>query len=201
LNPQQGSSSSYYTAVFLGKRGVGKSTTLNRLFGLSLPTDPAVECTRKPQPHWKSLSDGTAWQLVDMPGLAANIKTTDQYSHHYRRWLNKADVVVWITQADVRAYKQDERFFLTYSSAIRPATRLVLGISKIDTQVAHDGPMSSELLIANDIVRRKIADVRDRIVPHSWARAEQVSIVPYSITREWNIDVLYNTILTPQRRD
>src|SRR6185437_2062072 len=38
------------TIVILGKRGVGKSTTLNYLFGFALATDPAAECTTAPFP-------------------------------------------------------------------------------------------------------------------------------------------------------
>ena len=37
------------TVVFFGKTGVGKSSTLNALFGLNWATDNAVACTKKPQ--------------------------------------------------------------------------------------------------------------------------------------------------------
>jgi len=186
------------TVVFLGKRGVGKSSTVNRLFALSFATDPAVECTRKPNQHRLFLADGTFYRVVDMPGIAANLDSDRRYVRYYRHWLGRADVIVWITQADVRAYKQDERFFLTYTPAVHPATRLVLGISKIDTQVHYKGPVSRVTLAADTILQRKISDVRGQIASHSWVTPERVPVVAYSVARDWNIDVLYETITIPQ---
>jgi len=37
------------TVLFFGKTGVGKSSTLNALFGLNWATDDAVACTKEPQ--------------------------------------------------------------------------------------------------------------------------------------------------------
>jgi predicted GTPase len=185
-------------AVFLGKRGVGKSTTLNRLFGSSFATDPSMECTRRPQLFRTKLANDVTWQIVDMPGIGADMNSSGQYARYYRQWMGKADVVVWITQADVRAYKQDQGFFISYGPLVRSGTRLVLAISKIDTLVVHDGLIDPDLLMADGTVQRKIIDVQEQLARYSWATRDQVSIVPYSITKDWNITALSDSILNPR---
>jgi predicted GTPase len=180
------------TAVFLGKRGVGKSTTLNRLFDLSLATDPAVECTTKPYSHHVLLPSGVSWRIVDMPGIAANAGSEHSYARYYKRWITKAAVVVWTIQADVRSYKQDQQFFLNYATTVRPKVRLVLAISKIDTLIGHesDAPPSDN----NELIQRKIADVRDQIGQY-WPTPHEATIVPFSIFLNWNISTLRNAII------
>jgi predicted GTPase len=37
-----------FTVLFMGKTGVGKSSTLNSLFKLNSETDHSVACTKKP---------------------------------------------------------------------------------------------------------------------------------------------------------
>jgi predicted GTPase len=185
------------TAVFLGKRGVGKSSTMNRLFALDLDTDPARECTTRPSAHRLGirLEDHAEWRIVDMPGIAANLGTASRYRRHYRRWLAGADVVVWITQADVRAYRQDQLFWREYARFVAPEARLVLAVSKFDTQIeglpgAAAGPDGA------DLIDRKLRDARTEIVPFTWAATDGARIVPYSVVAEWNLDHLYKAIFT-----
>jgi predicted GTPase len=187
----------HITLLFAGKKGAGKSSTLGHLFNLA----PAANSERyqdKPQIYEALLPDGAICSIVDMPGIAASITSQNQDVQHYRRWARRADVIVWVTQADVRAYKQDEMFFIAYAPMVRPSTRLVLAISKIDTLIAHDDTMTPELLAANDIVKRKVLDVHNQIVPHSWSSSSQICIVPYSVARDWNTRILYNAIFAPE---
>ena len=182
-----------HTVVFLGKRGVGKSSTLNYLFQFTRPTDAAAECTVEPYARWISSEAGRRYRIVDMPGIAADIDSNQRYGRHYRRWLGRADTVVWITQADVRAYKQDQLFFQSYSRFVSSAARLVLALSKVDTQVesleAAEDAMDIELL------RRKARDMSAEILPYTWASPETVAIVPYSIVKKWNTEQLRSAVL------
>lgn len=181
-------------AVFAGKRGVGKSTTVNSLFGSAFATDPSVECTRKPQSYRIALHGGQAWRIVDLPGIAANLESAKRYNRYYRLWMSKADVVAWITQADVRAYSRDQAFFEDYSKYVRPGTRLVIGVSKADTQVTI-GETKSLSLADDDVLQRKLSDVRDQIVPYSWVDSKDVILIPYSVVREWNLALLRDAVL------
>jgi predicted GTPase len=183
------------TVVVLGKRGVGKSSTLNHLFGFDRPTDPAVECTVEPYARRVRDATGRRFRVVDMPGIAADADSLRRYRRHYARWLGRADTVVWITQANVRAYAQDQKFFREFAPSVRPGTRLVLALSKADTQVpelvaAGGGPGDDR-----DPLRRKASDAAAQIIPYTWARPEDVAIVPYSVARAWNTEELRSAVL------
>ena len=68
-----------FTVVFFGKTGAGKSTTLNKLFGLELDTDHAVACTKEPKAIILSRSEHQYLPLeqirvVDMPGIGKSLE-------------------------------------------------------------------------------------------------------------------------------
>ena len=175
------------TVVFLGKRGVGKSSTLNFLFGFDRPTDAAAECTVAPFSKWVTAGAERRFRVVDMPGIAAGAGSDRDYGRDYRRWLGRADTVVWLTQANVRSYKMDQIFFRDYSRFVRPGTRLVFGISKADVQFEGAGA---------DLMRRKEIDLLTEILPYTWAGPEAVTVVAYSIAAKWNTDGLESAFLS-----
>ncbi len=181
------------TVVFLGKRGVGKSSTLNHLFDFARPTDASKECTVEPYARWLSSEAGHFYRIVDMPGIAADLGSDQKYRQYYRRWLGRANTVVWITQADVRAYKQDQIFFRDYSRFVSPATRLVLALSKADTQVETLGTTEDAMDI--ELLNRKARDVSAEILPYTWASTETVTVVPYSVAKRWNTERLKSAVL------
>ena len=183
------------TVVFLGKRGVGKSSTLNYLFGFNRPTDAAVESTVKPYAQTVRSAAGKRYRIVDMPGIAADIDSYGRYGRYYRRWVRSADTVIWITQSNVGAYKQDQIFFRDYSCFARPATRLVLALSKADKQVANLSDLTSPEMPEYDLIRRKAKDASSQILPFTWADPESVTVVPYSIVKRWNTENLRSAIL------
>jgi predicted GTPase len=210
------------TAVFIGKRGAGKSTTLNSLFGLSLTTDPAVECTIRPNAFRLSGPGGPGGlggpggsgglgeldglggrplRVVDMPGIAANLDSAGQYRRYYRKWMRRANVVVWVTQADVRSYKQDQIFFTRYSRMVSGGTRLVVGISKIDTLPGRHDPDDAATLDGSEVILRKVADVRAQVAAYSWVGRQGAAIVPYSIYWNWNVGTLRDTILSLSQKE
>lgn len=184
------------TVVFLGKRGVGKSSTLNRLFDLDRPTDAAAECTTEPYARWICEQKARRFRIVDMPGIAAGVDSLATYSRYYRRWLGKADTVVWITQADVRSYKQDQIFFRDFSKFVRPGTRLVLALSKADTQMGNfEAPPAGSSPLDDDLIRRKARDASSQILPYTWTPAG-AEIVAYSVAKGWNLDELRTVVLS-----
>ncbi|MGW6024167.1 GTPase [Streptomyces sp. NPDC055099] len=172
------------TVVFLGKRGVGKSSTMNSLFGLALKSDAARECTTSPKPVRVRAAHGRRRRVVDMPGIAANLETAARYRSHYEYWMARADVVVWLTQADVRSYTQDQKFFRSFGPLLAPGARVVLAVSKFDTQdpaVGLPGAVLDEALHAE-----KLRDVREQLTPYV-PPGRAVRLVPYSAVRRWNL--------------
>ncbi|GAB7051191.1 GTPase [Catenuloplanes indicus] len=175
------------TAVFLGTRGAGKSSTLNRLFALGLDTDPVRECATGPSAHRLRVTGGRPWLIVDLPA-------TDCGEHpHYRRWLPHADVIVWITRANTRAYQQDQRFWRDHARFVATGTRLVLAVGAFDTRLAGLPGTAADPRAA-DLVGRALADAGAGIIPFTWTTVDRTRVVPYSAEAGWNLGRLHREI-------
>lgn len=186
------------TVVIAGKRGVGKSSTLNALFGYDLPTDAAVECTMEPSVHKVDGNQigGVSTTVVDMPGIAANMTSEARFDQFYRRWLRRADLLVWITQADVRAYKKDQQFFRRYVARLKRRADLVIAVSKFDTLLPEGADIHGSE--AMTVVVQKVADLAEQLDPYH-GRSEVV-YHPYSVYKNWNVDALAAIVTGSSKR-
>jgi predicted GTPase len=121
--------------IVIGKAGVGKSTTINNLFSARLRTSNAVQGTSAAQLVEYGLRGGGLLHIVDMPGLGEGIDEDAVFERIYREELPKADVVLYVLEADERILREDQRIF---SDVVLPALaggrgrRLVIGLNKVD---------------------------------------------------------------------
>lgn len=203
--------SSELTLLVLGKTGVGKSNTLNKLFGLNWPTDDAVACTKEPQWIYLDKSQYSCLNLpykrvrvVDMPGFGESLDDDEKYLPFYEEWIPQINSLVWVTQADTRAYKRDEIFLLKLVPLLNPSIFFTVALNKIDYLGIDDGerPFNCELgEPSEDQLKRlseKIEDVY-RIfkgVVNEKLFFEKDQIVPYTSIYGWGLQELKTKILT-----
>lgn len=191
--------------LVFGKCGTGKSTTLNTLFGLDFATDDAVACTIAP--NTRLFRD--RMRIVDLPGTGESLAADERYWGLYQEWVPRADHLLWVTQADTRAYKRDEIFLLRLKPLFRPTLRLTVGLNKVDCLGVDEGspgfdwhtgqPSEAQLrqipIKVGDIFGI-FQDILDGCLPF---RPED--IVPYSAASGWGVGGLRQRFFREERKD
>ena len=196
-----------YTIVFGGKTGVGKSSTQRVLWNLDWPSDDAVACTIYPQAAFISNTEFSYLlhdkvRVVDMPGVGESIEADQVYLSYYREWLPKANCLVWVTQADTRAYKRDEMFLIELKPMLKKDLLLIVALNKIDYLGVDEHkqlfdrtrgvPSEDQLKQLNDKINDVFAvfeEVIDGTIPFG-----RDQIVPYTAVYKWGLPHLVNMI-------
>lgn len=192
------------TIVVSGKRGCGKSTTLNKLFGLDLPTNAATACTKYPRVihiDYNYNNTKISFNLVDLPGIAESLSADIEYAQYYKKYLSQATIVLCLSQADTRAYKQDEDFYkrLISNQILTNKTSILVGINQVDLLYkTFDNPEGIDLNTINSddtILHSKMSDVYDNVYKPLF-KGFHTMLQPFSAHAEWNIDKLTDKIFT-----
>ena len=143
------------------------------------------------------------FNLVDLPGIAESVEANSIYRNFYYKYIKKADLLICLTQADRRAYKQDELFYneLISNEILSQNQKIILGINQADllfkTKENPNGIDMKTITTDNVIVKEKIQDLFDGIFKDVFADFKNVtvdSVAIYSVLKEWNINELKNKI-------
>lgn len=92
----------------LGQSGVGKTTTVNNLFGAKFKTSRTVEGTKDAQYKDFQLEDGSVITIVDLPGYGRSLDKDEKYKEIYIRELRNCDVILLVIQANDKAIADDQ---------------------------------------------------------------------------------------------
>lgn len=194
------------TIVIAGKRGCGKSSTLNRLWGLELPTNKAVACTKYPMVisvKTKFKGKEKQFNVVDLPGIAESLEADMQYTQFYDKYIKYAKVLICLSQADTRAYLQDQIFYtnLIYNRIITKDMRVILGINQIDLLFKSKENLSGiDLHTITDnhpLIMDKIDDYYNNVYSKIFKDHPSISVndvCVYSVLQDWNVDKLENQL-------
>lgn len=197
------------TIVVAGKRGCGKSSTLNALFGFDLPVDKSVACTKYPRVMTATLTSkgvSSKVNVVDLPGIAESMKADMDYYPFYKKYIELADVLLCMNQANVRAYTQDEHFYtnLEKSGSLKPTTEIVIAMNHCDSlfkdEQNMDGVDLQTITLENGTLKDKISDMFEknykRYFHKTHPNLSRDCVVPISAFNRWNIELLQNLIIS-----
>ena len=196
------------TIAVIGLSGVGKSSTINVMFG----TDKRVSATTRGTSRFNSKTlevasnrvDGSpiraALRVIDAPGLGEDVALDPNYLARYRQHLPKADIALWVVAARNRALALDQRYLEQLADRL---PRLVIGINQVDLadpvdwNEAINMPSSTQA----DHISGIVEDRREKLA--RYARNEAPAVVAYSARRYYNLQALFLACIKsapPERR-
>lgn len=189
--------------AIIGQAGVGKSSTINALFGTSLAVGHVGACTteRTELKVEGRAVDGAKGRLIiyDMPGLGDDITMDrEEYRDLYRTVLSECDVAVWVINAASRAMAYDQ---LMLAEVVAPSqqkliNRLVVGLNQID--LLQPGTWNDQANVPSktqkETIQKRIEYIIEKfrnIVPELNAKR----VIPYSATRNYRLELLFEAML------
>lgn len=125
-----------FRVAIIGQSGVGKSSTLNHVFGLDLPTSDIDEGTTEVIEKIFPKRDGLNLAVYDMPGLLQSRKKDSEYYEMYKEILPQCDIIVYIIKANTRNIGDDckilKEIVLPICNTNGIKDNLIIAINKVD---------------------------------------------------------------------
>lgn len=194
-----------FKVAVIGQAGVGKSTTLNAVFGLKNYTSDIAEGTKEIVEKTYPMRDGFNLSIYDMPGLNNDIKKDIEYEQLYKQILPGCDVIVYVVNAHSRDFGEDCRILkeavLPICNESKVRENLIIAINKIDTIGESIDPYDPELrwnVFENEpteklkvAMKKKLGAIIDKLIDENLIGAkeslEQHQIVFYSAVFNYNL--------------
>ena len=167
-----------FRVAVIGQSGVGKSTTLNAVFGLKNYISDVAEGTTDIEEKVFQMRDGFNLSIYDMPGLGYDVDKDAEYEKMYAKILPGCDVIVYIINAHSKDIGEDCRILrdivLPTCNANQIKDNLILAFNKIDTIGEMQDPMDPELRwnVSENLpteklkkaIKIKLNDLTDRLI-------------------------------------
>lgn len=194
-----------FRVAVIGQSGVGKSTTLNSVFGLSNYTSNLAEGTTEIVEKVFPMRDGFNLSIYDMPGLNNDVDKDIEYEKLYGQILPGCDVIVYIINAHSRDFGEDCRILkevvLPICNDNKVRENLILAVNKIDTIGENIDPNDPELqwdAFENRpteklkvAIKKKLSNIVEKLIDEellgSAESLEQHQVVFYSAVYNYNI--------------
>lgn len=122
----------------IGKTGVGKTSTINALFGTDWEISHVRAATKDEQVFIYESERGRL-KISDLPGFGEDIETEDAHREIYKRVLSECDVALLILKADTRDMLDVQRTLrdVVGKNLNHLSKRIVVGLNQID--LVHPG--------------------------------------------------------------
>jgi predicted GTPase len=186
--------------ALIGTSGVGKSSTINALFGTELPISHFEGCTQKEEEIVLKTNKGRKIVIYDMPGLGESIVDDERHKETYRKILPKCDVVLWILAAKQRGSMTFEQLILRDFISVISAgilDRLVIGVNQIDLMEPNDwiNGFNVPSKEQKENIERRIEDIKKKLIMVVPNLSED-RILYYSAVKRYRLDHLFSVMLS-----
>lgn len=180
--------------ALIGETGVGKTSTINALFGKGLDVSHTRACT---QFETEVVGErGRPVRVVDMPGLGEDLDADEQHFETYRRVLRDVDAVVWILKADNRAMTNVQRSLARLvKDEILDVTKLVVALNQVD--LLQPGTWDRQINLPSPEQELTIAKRREDVLEKiaKVVKLPERHVVAYSARTFFNLDALLEAML------
>jgi small GTP-binding protein len=180
-------------AMFIGKTGYGKSTTLNNICGQELfKTDDIKSCTKTLfSAEYKIHSKKNHFfSLCDLPGIGESIQTDKIYTEYYDSMIEKSHCCVYVLRADQRDYSKDLEIIKPMLKNKKQKKKLMLAINFADKiePISRVTPFIPNVQ-QNENMKKKLVEIQKifGIPKHK--------IIFYSATEGYNLEIISKCIV------
>ena len=180
---------------FFGQTGVGKSSTINALFGSEIcPVGKFAEsCTR----DMKDVPVGSV-TLVDYPGLGEDTEKDSEYKQLYRDTIPDLDAVVWVLDSTTKAYANDIATYNFVKDNFKdkdgnkiPVLFVLNKVDKINTdEHTEDGeeePWNREYNKPGDVRQKLIEEKKTDVCTSQKFNISPASVFPISAKKAYGL--------------
>lgn len=187
------------TICVIGLSGVGKSSTINAMFGTKKAVSASTRGTHRFHANTFTLESDRiegaritcALRVVDAPGLGEDAALDKNYLKRYREHLPRCDVALWVVAARNRALALDQQY-LRELARVMPST--VIGINQVDLvdPLDWDEKLNMPSITQDTIIREICADRSEKLSPLLRARPK---VVAYSALRYFSLQALFAALI------
>lgn len=186
------------TICLIGLSGVGKSSTMNAMFGTNRTVSGSTRGTHRfnartfeiVSHRLEGASVTCQLKVYDAPGLGEDVALDDNYIERYRQHLPKCDVALWIVAARNRALALDQQYLSRLADVL---PNLVIGINQVDLvdPLTWDERINMPSRAQEPVIAAIVADRQEKLGRLAASRVEAAPAVAYSALRYYNLQALF----------
>lgn len=180
----------------IGKCGVGKTSTINSLFGFKGKVSHTRAATKHVQDYLYENEHGRL-RISDLPGLGEDLDTEENYRAMYVEVLKNCEIALFVLRADSRDMMDVQRIFREVINPTIPqvARKIVIGLNQVDLVYPGDWIDGANLpSTAQEKNIQAIAKERLRSIRKTFPIKPR-QIVPYSATKRYHLEHLFYSLL------